>query len=169
MSRLDSHIRQKIAQRDYIDLAARCLAERPGIIVEFGLGQGRSYSHLFERFPRHEVVCFDRRDVTPPGWGPPPERLVLGELEEVLADPTVRRRFAGRVLLAHLDLGSGVLEDAQIHHVVAGRIHDWLAPGAWLLSDRPLVLDPAWRLHPLDGRDGVTHAERYFPYARQPD
>jgi hypothetical protein len=168
MSRLDSHIRQKIAQRDTINLAADRLGGRPGVVLEFGLGQGRSYSHLVERFPRHEVFCFDRRDVTPAGWGPPPERLVLGELETVLADPDVRGHFTGRVLLAHLDLGSGVLEDTRIHHVVAGRIHDWLAPGAWFLSDRPLTPDPAWRLHPLDTRDRVVHAERYFAYERAP-
>jgi hypothetical protein len=169
MSRLDSHIRQKIAQRDTIDLAAERLADRPGVVLEFGLGQGRSYSHLMERFPRHEVVCFDRRDVTPPGWGPPPERLVVGELEEVLADPAVQERFAGRVFLAHLDLGSGVLEDTRVHHLVAGRIHAWLAPGAWLLSDRPLTLDPDWRLRPLDTTDRVSHAERYFAYERHPE
>jgi hypothetical protein len=169
MSRLDSHIRQKIAQRDTIDLAAERLSARPGVVLEFGLGQGRSYSHLVERFPGHDVICFDRRDVTPPGWGPPPERLILGELEAMLADPEVRRRFSGRVLLAHLDLGSGVHEDTRIHHLVAGHIHDWLPAGAWLLSDRPLILVPAWRLRRLETQGRVTHAERYFAYEREAD
>ena len=61
MSQLDFHIEQKIAQRDSIDLAARRLAGRPGWVVEFGLGRGRSYSHLVERFPDREIYCFDRR------------------------------------------------------------------------------------------------------------
>jgi len=37
MSRLDSHIRQKIAQRDSINLAAQWLAGAHGVILEFGL------------------------------------------------------------------------------------------------------------------------------------
>ena len=60
MSRLDFHIEQKIAQRDSIDLAARELAGHPGWVVEFGLGRGRSYSHLAERFPDREIYAFDR-------------------------------------------------------------------------------------------------------------
>ena len=68
MSRLDLHIEQKIAQRDSIDLAARQLASRPGWVVEFGLGRGRSYSHLAERFPGREIYCFDRELATNPGW-----------------------------------------------------------------------------------------------------
>jgi len=163
MSRLDSHIRRMIAQRDTIDLAAERLAQRPGMILEFGLGQGRSYSHLVERFAGHEIVCFDRRDAALRGWGPPPDRLIAGELETVLADPAVRTRFAGRVLLAHLDLGSGV-EDPTIHRLVAACIHDWLLPGAWLLSDLALHPDPAWQLRQVHTRDRVSHADRYFAY-----
>ena len=47
------------------------LAGRPGWVVEFGLGRGRSYSHLAERFPDREIYCFDREHATNPGWGPP--------------------------------------------------------------------------------------------------
>jgi trans-aconitate methyltransferase len=65
MSQLDFHIEQKIAQRDSIDLAARRLAGRPGWIVEFGLGRGRSYSHLVARFPDREIYCFDREHARP--------------------------------------------------------------------------------------------------------
>ena len=54
MSQLDFHIEQKIAQRDSIDLAARRLAGRPGWVVEFGLGRGRTYSHIGAGFPDRE-------------------------------------------------------------------------------------------------------------------
>ena len=39
-SRLDFHIRQKIAQRDSLELAAAWLGATPGVIVEFGFGAG---------------------------------------------------------------------------------------------------------------------------------
>lgn len=169
MSRLDSHIRQKIAQRDSIDLAARWLARIPGVVVEFGLGAGRSYSHLAERFPDREVFCFDRRDVAHPRSRPPADHLLLGELADVLADAGLHARLAGRVALAHLDLGSGGPEDARVPGFVLGRIHDWLVPGALVLSDQELVLGPAWRLARVDTTGQVEHSERYHVFQRHPD
>src|SRR3974390_733479 len=80
MSRLDSHIRQKIAQRDSINLASRLLAGKEGMIVEFGLSTGRSYSHLRERFPTYEIFCFDRVDITHPRSRPTDGHLFLGEI-----------------------------------------------------------------------------------------
>jgi S-adenosyl-L-methionine methyltransferase len=166
MSRLDSHIRQKIAQRDAIDLAARRLGDREGLIVEFGLGTGRSYSHLAERFPSREIFCFDRRDVAHPRSRPPADHFYIGELLAVLADPTLHHRFAGRVMLLHLDLGSGGPEDETVPELVVERTHGWLAPGAVVLSDQELTLATAWCLDAVDTRGQLQHADRYHVYRR---
>ena len=168
MSRLDFHIEQKIAQRDSIDLAARALTGRAGWVVEFGLGRGRSYSHLAERFPGHEIYGFDRELATNPGWGPPPERIVLGDLATVLADPAVQARFQQRVILAHLDLAWGDSTDTRLHCLVFDRTRDWLLPGAWVLSDRAVALDPAWGLVPRTAPDEVGHGHRFHRYERRP-
>jgi trans-aconitate methyltransferase len=168
MSQLDLHIEQKIAQRDSIDLAARRLAQRPGWIVEFGLGRGRSYSHLAVRFPDREIYCFDRERANIPGWGPPADRVVYGDIATVLADPAVRARFRGRVILAHLDLAWGPATDARLHRLVLAETHDWLLPGAWVLSDRAVPLEPAWHLTPLVASDEVGYAHRFHRYERRP-
>jgi trans-aconitate methyltransferase len=168
MSRLDFHIEQKIAQRDSIDLAARELAGRPGWIVEFGLGRGRSYSHLTERFPDREIYCFDRELATYSPGGPPPERVLLGDLATVLADATVQARFRGRVILAHLDLAWGDSTEARLHRLVVERTRDWLRPGALVLSDRAVSLDPAWGLVPIPAPDGVGYAHRFHRYRYPP-
>ena len=168
MSRLDFHIEQKIAQRDSIDLAARQLASRPGWVVEFGLGRGRSYSHLAERFPGREIYCFDRELATNPGWGPSPERVLLGDLATVLADPVVQARFQQRVILAHLDLAWGDSTDTRLHCLVIDRTRDWLLPGAWVLSDRAVALEPGWGLVPLPASDEVGYAHRFHRYERRP-
>jgi trans-aconitate methyltransferase len=168
MSRLDFHIEQKIAQRDSIDLAARHLAGRPGWVVEFGLGRGRSYSHLAERFPGREIYCFDRELATNPGWGPPSERVLLGDLRAVLEDPAVQARFRGRVILAHLDLAWADSTDTLLHRLVVERAHGWLLPGAWVLSDRAVPLDPAWRLVPIPAPAEVGHAHRFHRYEHRP-
>jgi hypothetical protein len=168
VSRLDSHIRQKLAQRDAIDLAARWLGDRPGVIVEVGLGTGRSYSHLRERFPGREIVCFDRRDVCHPRCRPPADCLILGELTQVLRDPRVHARLDRRVMLLHLDLGSGGPEDETLPELVLALAHRWLVDGAIVLSDQDLSLQPEWRLARPDTTDDVQHADRYFVYRHRP-
>ena len=167
MSQLDLHIEQKIAQRDSIDLAARRLAGRPGWIVEFGLGRGRSYSHLAARFPDREIFCFDRERANIPGWGPAPDHVLYGDIATVLADPTVQTRFRGRVILAHLDLAWGPATDAGLHRLVLEETRDWLLPGAWVLSDRAVPLEPVWQLTPLGGADEVDYADRFHRYERR--
>jgi hypothetical protein len=166
MSRLDAHLRRIRAQRESIDLAARRLAGRDGIILEFGLGSGRTYSHLVERFPRHEIFCFDAQVIEHPPPRPAPDHLIVGELPDVLAAPALAARFAGRVILAHLDL-SGFGGPTRVPELVMARAHAWLAPGAMVLSDQELPLDPAWGLE-RDARAGrVQDRERYFVYRRR--
>ncbi len=168
-SRLDFHIAQKIAQRDSIDLAARRLAGRPGWIAEFGLGKGRSYSHLRARFPDREIYCFDREDAPDPGWGPPADHLVLGDLRTVLEDPAVQARFAGRVILAHLDLARAESPDTTLHELVVARTRTWLLPGAWVLSDRPLRTAPGGRLRALDEDEAAgAGPARFYRYEHRP-
>jgi hypothetical protein len=169
MSRLDSHIDQKIAQRDCINLAARWLAGESGLIVEFGLSTGRSYSHIRERLPDREIFCFDRLDKTHPRSRPPADHLILGEFTDVLADPALQARFAHRVILAHIDIGSGGPEDEIMPELLLDRIHGWLKPGAVVLSDQHLTLDAAWKLEPVDTTGQVQHPERYYVYRRRPD
>ena len=160
MSRLDSHIRRMIAQRDSINLAAAWLASEEGLIVEFGLGSGRSYSHLRERFPAHEIFCFDRLNWAHPLSCPPASHLFLGEFTDLLGEPTLHARFAGAVILAHFDIGCGA-------EMLMGRIHPWLKPKAAVLSDQDLALEPAWRLERVDTTGQVEHADRYPVYRRR--
>lgn len=168
MSRLDSHIRQKIAQRDSINFASRLLAGEEGIIVEFGLSTGRSYSHLRERFPAHEIFCFDRVDITHPQSRPLAGHLFLGEIAEILENPAIHARFSGRVILANIDIGRGNLEDSLLPELITDRIHHWLKPGALVLSDQDLKLDPAWQLDLVDTTEEVQHSDRFFVYRRRP-
>jgi hypothetical protein len=169
MSHLDDHIRQKVAQRDSINLAARLVSGREGIIVEFGLGLGRSHSHLAERCPGREIYCFDRMNKTHPRSEPPADHMILGEFTELLQDPALLARFRGRVILAHLDIGCGGPSDDWLPELIADRIRGWLLPGAVVLSDQDLTLEPAWRLEALDTRDEVQHADLFHVYRRLPD
>jgi hypothetical protein len=103
MSRLDSFIRRLSAQRDILnDLAAR-LGGLPGPIFEFGLGGGRTYDHLRERFPDRRILVFesaaDLFTISPP----PAADLVVGDIRE-----TAARYPSGSAALIHVDIETGI-------------------------------------------------------------
>jgi trans-aconitate methyltransferase len=91
MSRLDSFIRRLIAQRDILNFVATDLElPRDGAVLELGLGNGRTYSHLRELFPARRIIAFDRALVAHAASAPPARDLVLGEIRDTAA------AFAGR-------------------------------------------------------------------------
>ncbi len=46
MSRLDSFIRRLEAQRTVLNWAAKAIEGREGLVLELGLGNGRTFDHL---------------------------------------------------------------------------------------------------------------------------
>ena len=109
MSRLDSAIRRLQAQRACLDRARELLAATPGSVFELGLGNGRTYDHLRERFPEREIFVFEKKISAHPSCIPDEGHLFLGDVLEEL--PAVAERFRGAVALVHADIGSGVRED----------------------------------------------------------
>ena len=145
MSRLDSFIRRLEAQRACLNEAARLIASHPGVVFELGLGNGRTYDHLREQLPGRRVLVFDRQIATHPDSTPPAEDLFIGDLRETL--PQAARLFAGQVILAHCDTGSGdALATAALAAFLSQALLPALAPGALVLSDQPLSLPGATAL-----------------------
>lgn len=159
MSKLDSFIRRMLAQRDCIDMACRMTAHVPGVVFELGLGTGRTYSHLTERFPDREIYVFDRAVSRHAVAVPPEDRLILGEIEETL--PPAVERFAGRAALVHSDVGAADPETSRrIAAFVGATLAPALASGALVLSDQPLDLA---NTDQVDLPEGVA-AGRYHIY-----
>ncbi len=161
MSWLDSFIRRLEAQRACLDHAAGLIGGLDGVVLELGLGNGRTYDHLRTLFPDRDIYVCERRVAAHPDCVPPPELLILGDLRETLG--AARRRLGGRVALAHLDVGTG---DAAANRALAAeltpRLLPLLCPGAVLASDPPLD-SPELATLPLP--DGVA-AGRYHLYRR---
>lgn len=154
MSRLDSAIRRLQAQRACLDFACAQIAGRPGPVFELGLGNGRTYDHLRARLEepaeRWPIYVFERRVAAHPDCVPPDERLFLGDFRETL--PRAAAAFAGRVVLAHADMGSGdAAANAELAAFVGRALAPALAPGALVLSDQPLTLPGAELLPPPEG------------------
>lgn len=102
MSRLDSFIRRMTAQRDVLNHLARDLGlPVSGAVMEVGLGNGRTDSHLCELFPDRRIIAFDRALAAHPSSTPAPGDLVLGEI--AVTAPA----FAGQAALVHAGIGQG--------------------------------------------------------------
>jgi hypothetical protein len=161
MSRLDSSIRRLEAQRSSLNMAAARVRRQAGIVLELGLGNGRTYDHLRELLPHHRIVVFERAVNAHVACRPPAEDLIVGELGRTLRE--AGPGLAGSAVLAHSDLGCG---DPGIDRATASLVSEGLPPllkdGALVVSDQPLR-SPSLMEQALPA--GVT-AGRYFIYAK---
>ena len=105
MSRLDSFIRRLEAQRACLDNAAQLIAAVPGNVLEFGLGNGRTYDHLREQLRGRDIYVFERKVAAHPDCIPPADRLFLGDFLDSL--PKAIAQLGQETALANLDIGSG--------------------------------------------------------------
>lgn len=158
MSRLDSFIRRLEAQRACLDYAAQQVADRPGVIFELGLGNGRTYDHLRAQLPGRPIYVFERKVAAHPDCVPPAEELFEGDIDRTL--PAAVARFKGQVCLVHSDIGSGdQAMNATIAAFLGRALPPALAPGALILSDQELAIPGAT---PLPLPAGVKPGRYYL-------
>ena len=159
MSRLDSFIRRMQAQRACLDWAAQAIDGCQGCVLELGLGNGRTYDHLRERFPDREIYVFDRRISAHPGCIPPEGRLFLGEIADTL--PQAASRLGRTAVLVHSDLGTG---DDRANAALASQLGPLLipllAPGGLVVANYVYDVD-GWEPLPLPP---PVKPGRYFLY-----
>lgn len=161
MSRLDSFIRRLEAQRHMLDWAAAAIDDRDGLVLELGLGNGRTYDHLRERLPGRAIYVFERDPSPNPQSMPPADRLVVGDMAETL--PDFATGHAGSAVLIHVDVTTGVPERDRVAfawlpaHVATLAAPDALIVSGWAL-DHP-------ELRPVPLPDAVPEG-RYFAYRK---
>ncbi len=159
MSRLDSFIRRVTAQRDILNqVAAQSFLPETGDILELGLGNGRTYSHLREVFPDRRIVAFDRAVMAHSSCIPDENNMVLGEIAE-----TAKEYIGSDAALVHADIGSGSDEiDAVTVQWLPQLMADLLVTGGVALSGLPLQSE---KLTALPIPDGIDR-KRYFLYRK---
>jgi len=162
MTRLDSAIRRLTAQRDLLDWASRAIGPT-GLVLEVGLGNGRTYDHLRSRLPGREIYAFERSPAAHPDCYPPEGYLIVGDLFETLP-PFIERHGRSSAALIHIDVGTG---DEDLNRRVALRLSPLLEallqPGGLLLGDRVFEM-PSCRN--ISSQTGVPEG-RYFVYRRE--
>lgn len=153
MSRLDSAIRRLQAQRDLLNQAAQEIRSVEGVVLELGLGNGRTYDHLRAILPDREIYVFEREVRAHPDCIPDDEHLFLGEVIDNLG--LAEQTLGGRAALVHADLGSGDKEanKAFARDILSPALIPLLAKGAYVLSDQPLSLPGAVTLPLPTGMD----------------
>jgi hypothetical protein len=161
VSRLDSFIRRLEAQRACLGLAAALVEQLEGVVLELGLGNGRTYDHLRKLCPGREIYVCERRVAAHPDCVPPAELLLLGDMRDTL--PAARARLCGKVVLAHFDAATGDAATSQAFAAeVAGLIAPLLCAGGILVSEPEIVDD---RLRTLLLPAGIAPG-RYHLYQR---
>lgn len=160
MSRLDSFINRMSAQRDLLNHVRDNLqlpAEGP--VLEVGLGNGRTYSHLRENFSNRRVIAFDRKLASHASATPAPADFVEGEIRE-----TGQAFMQGKAALVHADIGTGYDDmDAITLTWLPDMVAGMLASGGIAVSGLPLTHP---QLEALPQIPGIA-ADRYFHYRRR--
>jgi S-adenosyl-L-methionine methyltransferase len=162
LSRLDSFIRRLEAQRTCLDNAAQLIDVLPGNVLEFGLGNGRTYDHLREKLRSRDIYVFERQVAAHPDCIPPADHLFLGDFLTAL--PKAIARLGQETALANLDIGSG--DEAASRRLATQMtpfVLQLLKPGGVLISDQP-VADTA--LEALALPAGIKPG-RYFLHRRR--
>lgn len=159
MSRLDSFIRRLTAQRDILNSIVGLVGPLEGPVIEFGLGNGRTYDHLREIFAGRRIIAFDREVRSYSASTPPAEDMVTGDIRET------GQHFLGvNAALAHADIGTGhddidAVTLTWLPQLMAGVLRSGGIAVSGLPLDRP-------ELDPLPLPDGIKSG-RYFLYRRK--
>ncbi|WP_202361600.1 class I SAM-dependent methyltransferase [Mesorhizobium sp. 131-3-5] len=154
MTRLENFISRMTAQRDILDQVCVEVAKMEGLVLELGLGNGRTFHHLRERLPGRRIVVFDREVGAHASSIPEAENLVLGEIRE-----TAKRFIGIEAALVHADIGTGYDDrDAVTSTWLPDLIARLLRVGGFAVSGTPLDHPQLQRLPPPT----LEPVDRYF-------
>ena len=166
MSRLDRFIARVAAQKFHLEHACAEVKARwrptDGIIVELGLGNGRTYHHLCEHLPGYRIVVFDRGGDTHPENVPPAADLVIGEIQQTAA--RFARDFGAQALMLHTDI---LTPDTAFNRTIEAWLPDavvpLMRPGAIVVTSLRLAHAGLVPEHP----PGTPPKYEYFLYRRR--
>jgi len=159
MSKLESFIRRMTAQRDCLNFAAQKIEAMSGLVLELGLGNGRTYDHLKQIMPDRDIYVFER-DVNPfASCSPPENRIFMGDITETLIQ--AERNLREKAILAHYDIATTNGEKSRrIAVQVSPLLHNLMFPGSLVVSSVEMPFYQ-WTVMPLP--TGVKPG-RYFIY-----
>lgn len=159
LTRLEKVLYRLEAQHACFAWAFDEIKDLPGVVFEIGLGLGRTFNHMRHHMPEREIYAFEREINAYPDCMPQEHEIILGEIAETL--PAMAEKFAGRVVLAHSDIGSfDKAMNKQMSELISSALLPCLAPQAIIMSDLPLKVPHTRKLSLPQG----ARADRYYLY-----
>lgn len=148
-----------LAQCTLIDHTVGLVAQVSGPVLELGLGNGRTYDHLRDRFREREIFAFDRELASHPACRPDQSHFIRGDFRETL--PKALARIGAKAAVAHCDIGSHDLEASRrLAAAIAHLLAPLVAHGGVVLGDQPMA-HPDFQPLPLPDN---LEPESYFIY-----
>jgi hypothetical protein len=138
LDRLERMIERLVTQRACLDFVSSSIRSVSGVVLELGLGKGRTFDHLRRMFPERELFAFDREVHAPIDVVPDEQHLFLGDFSHTLE--VAVDRLGRSAVLIHADIGSeDKVRDEALALAITPFITQLAQPGGWVLSDRALV------------------------------
>lgn len=165
-TRLERFIARVVAQRCGIDAAAAAAAALQGVVWEVGLGNGRTYDHLRDRFGGRDIIVFDRQVIAHPDCIPPADMMRLGDFRDTV--PAEAARCQGTVVAIHADIGNGdVAASRALGRTLVPLFVQALAPSGYLVGDQPMEDGALEAIALAEIGAGDLPPDTYFVYRRR--
>tara|TARA_Y100000588_G_C13916937_1_gene779777 strand:+ start:66 stop:554 length:489 start_codon:yes stop_codon:yes gene_type:complete len=138
MSRLESAIRRLQAQKIALDWAISEIQNEVGLVLEFGLGNGRTFDHMRALLPGRDIYVFERKIAAHPDCIPEKAFQFVGDFLEML--PVAVSKLGPSAILVHLDIGTGEkTQSLQLAGKIAPLVEKLLRPNAIVVSDQEVA------------------------------
>ena len=152
MSRLESAIRRLQAQKIALDWSAEKIHKQPGVVLEFGLGNGRTFDHIRKLLPQRDIYVFEREIAAHPDCIPQPAFQFIGDFMDSI--PRAIEQLGRSAALAHLDVGTGEKNiSLALANKIAPFIEKLLCVNAIVVSDQEV---DRWRSYKLQLPGGIS-------------
>ncbi|MEH6405070.1 MAG: class I SAM-dependent methyltransferase, partial [Sneathiella sp.] len=146
------------AQRDSLNYAADQLAGVKGVVLEFGLGNGRTYDHLRDLFDKSDIYVFDRHVKAHEECIPDEGHMIIGDFLDSLQEAS--KKFEGLAKLVHCDVGSGdKAASMSLAQKVGDKLDGLIQKGGIVVSDQPIEKSN-WEPLPLPA--GIAEGRIYL-------
>jgi S-adenosyl-L-methionine methyltransferase len=134
LSRLEITLFRLQAQHACLGWLFNQIADMPGIVLELGLGHGRTFDHLRRHLYDRDIYVFDLENAAYEDCQPDPRFLMLGNIEHTL--PNLYKDHTGKVALANSDIGSFSPESSRINAAMIARVlPPLIMKGGFVMSD----------------------------------
>ncbi len=161
ITRLEKTFYRLQAQIVSLDWAFEQIQQTPGVILEIGLGLGRTYQYIRQHLPQRQIIVFERDVHSYEECTPPDCDIILGDIFSTLVSHA--DRFKNRTALINSDIGSfDKVSNRQKAALLSQLIPPYLRENAIVLSDLPLQLQGCESLE----LPGNARKDSYYIYRK---